>query len=197
MRFCNIIDRIYNKGNYWYTVKTFQIEDEDDFDPEANEVELIPHEAVFFVPDEYCGDIHLLHSFRQEIGVPAGLYPDLWLDLKDDQVDSTLESDKDLNQKNDDETTTITCHTTAGQLSMVFRKSWSAIGYDRVVELFERGFYDDSHFFRVIPDFLTQFGIRSVLSLIRSNLFSSCTDTLCLFTSSLTLSHTVTLTTKI
>ena len=27
------------------------------------------------------------------------------------------------------------------------------------MELFERGWYDGSHFFRVVPDFLVQFGI--------------------------------------
>ena len=30
---------------------------------------------------------------------------------------------------------------------------------DRAVELFDRGYYDKSHFFRVIPNFLVQFGI--------------------------------------
>ena len=36
---------------------------------------------------------------------------------------------------------------------------WSPHGYDRAVELFERRFYDHSHFFRVVPKFLVQFGI--------------------------------------
>jgi cyclophilin family peptidyl-prolyl cis-trans isomerase len=38
-------------------------------------------------------------------------------------------------------------------------KNWSPNGYDRAVELFQRHFYDGSHFFRVVPGFLTQFGI--------------------------------------
>ena len=38
-------------------------------------------------------------------------------------------------------------------------QEWSPIGYDRAVELFERHFYDDSHFFRAVPNFLVQFGI--------------------------------------
>eukprot|EP00586_Coscinodiscus_wailesii_P011669 CAMPEP_0172510784 /NCGR_PEP_ID=MMETSP1066-20121228/231300_1 /TAXON_ID=671091 /ORGANISM="Coscinodiscus wailesii, Strain CCMP2513" /LENGTH=321 /DNA_ID=CAMNT_0013289909 /DNA_START=235 /DNA_END=1200 /DNA_ORIENTATION=+ len=42
---------------------------------------------------------------------------------------------------------------------MKFIRRWSPHGYDRAVALFERGFYDSSHFFRVIPGFLAQFGI--------------------------------------
>jgi cyclophilin family peptidyl-prolyl cis-trans isomerase len=38
-------------------------------------------------------------------------------------------------------------------------QDWSPNGYDRAVELFERHFYDGSHFFRVVPRFLVQFGI--------------------------------------
>ena len=38
-------------------------------------------------------------------------------------------------------------------------KDWAPLGYDRAVELFERNFYDNSHFFRVVPGFLTQFGM--------------------------------------
>lgn len=38
-------------------------------------------------------------------------------------------------------------------------QGWSPIGYDRAVELFDRGFYDNSHFFRTVKNFLVQFGI--------------------------------------
>jgi len=38
-------------------------------------------------------------------------------------------------------------------------QNWSPLGYDRSVELFQRHFYDHSHVFRVVPGFLTQFGI--------------------------------------
>lgn len=38
-------------------------------------------------------------------------------------------------------------------------REWSPNGYDRAVELFERHFYDNSHFFRAVPNFLVQFGI--------------------------------------
>jgi len=42
---------------------------------------------------------------------------------------------------------------------MHFHKSWSPNGYERATSLFERGYYDHSHFFRVVPHFLVQFGI--------------------------------------
>ena len=42
---------------------------------------------------------------------------------------------------------------------MHMHRSWSPNGYDRAVSLFERGYYDSSHFFRVVPHFLVQFGI--------------------------------------
>lgn len=57
------------------------------------------------------------------------------------------------------ESSEVVCETTAGSFSMTFRKSWSPNGYDRAVELFDRGYYDGSHFFRVVPGFLTQFGM--------------------------------------
>ena len=42
---------------------------------------------------------------------------------------------------------------------MELHRFWSPMGYDRAVELFERHFYDGSHFYRVVPKFLVQFGI--------------------------------------
>ena len=54
----------------------------------------------------------------------------------------------------------VECETTAGPFAIEFRKDWSPLGYQRAVELFDRGFYDHSHFFRVVPNFLVQFGIR-------------------------------------
>lgn len=43
----------------------------------------------------------------------------------------------------------VKCQTTAGPFTINLIKSWSPIGYERAVTLFERSFYDDSHFFRV------------------------------------------------
>jgi cyclophilin family peptidyl-prolyl cis-trans isomerase len=63
----------------------------------------------------------------------------------------------DTNKKQEE--AVVSCGTTKGPLVMQFSRSWSPIGYDRVVELFERGFYNHSHFFRVAPHYLVQFGI--------------------------------------
>ncbi|KAI2511147.1 peptidyl-prolyl cis-trans isomerase [Fragilaria crotonensis] len=57
------------------------------------------------------------------------------------------------------ETAIIKCGTSKGDFTMELHRSWSPIGYDRAVELFDRGFYDGSHFYRVVPKFLVQFGI--------------------------------------
>jgi len=93
-------------------------------------------------------------------------------EVDDDMVkgDATDEAETDgflddLGQLTDEEGTGIQeialvkCDTTAGPFTINLIKSWSPNGYERAVTLFERSFYDDSHFFRVIPKFLVQFGI--------------------------------------
>jgi len=57
----------------------------------------------------------------------------------------------------------VSCGTTKGPVVLQFTRSWSPLGYDRVVELFERSYYDRSHFYRVVPHFLVQFGISYTL----------------------------------
>ena len=58
-----------------------------------------------------------------------------------------------------EETAIVQCGTSKGDFTMELHRSWSPIGYDRAVELFDRGFFDGSHFYRVVPKFLVQFGI--------------------------------------
>lgn len=58
-----------------------------------------------------------------------------------------------------DEVAAVSCETTAGDIVMEFHRHWSPAGYDRAVALFDQGFYDHSHFFRTVPNFLVQFGI--------------------------------------
>ena len=53
----------------------------------------------------------------------------------------------------------VSCTTSAGPLLMHFHKAWSPHGYERATSLFEKHYYDQSHFFRVVPHFLVQFGI--------------------------------------
>ena len=57
------------------------------------------------------------------------------------------------------ETAIVSCGTTKGQFVAKFYHDWSPQGYDRATALFQKGFYDHSHFFRVVPKFLVQFGI--------------------------------------
>jgi len=58
-----------------------------------------------------------------------------------------------------DEVSRIECGTTAGAIVLELHRKWSPAGYDRAVQLFAREFYDESHFFRMVPGFLVQFGI--------------------------------------
>ena len=51
--------------------------------------------------------------------------------------------------KVEEEHAIVQCTTTAGQITMHMHRAWSPNGYDRAVALFERGYYDESHFFRV------------------------------------------------
>jgi peptidyl-prolyl cis-trans isomerase A (cyclophilin A) len=60
---------------------------------------------------------------------------------------------------NAEEDVKVHCTTTAGPITFVLHSSWSPQGYARAALLFQRGYYDQSHFFRVIPHFLVQFGI--------------------------------------
>lgn len=61
--------------------------------------------------------------------------------------------------ENENEEAIVQCSTSAGPITMHFYRSWSPHGYDRATTLFEKGYYDHSHFFRVVEHFLVQFGI--------------------------------------
>lgn len=65
-----------------------------------------------------------------------------------------------MSNQNTSTNTTIVCGTTLGQdIEFTLYQEWSPLGYDRALELWAGGFYDHSHFFRVVPNFLVQFGI--------------------------------------
>jgi len=49
--------------------------------------------------------------------------------------------------------------TSKGDFIVRFRRDWAPIGVDRVYHLIENGFFDDSRFYRVIENFIVQFGI--------------------------------------
>ena len=50
--------------------------------------------------------------------------------------------------------------TSKGAFEITVHRDWAPIGADRFYNLVKNGFYDDVRFFRVIPDFMVQFGIH-------------------------------------
>src|SRR5215470_16455551 len=50
--------------------------------------------------------------------------------------------------------------TSAGAFVVEVHRDWAPNGADRFYNLVKNGFYDDVRFFRVIPDFMVQFGIN-------------------------------------
>lgn len=49
--------------------------------------------------------------------------------------------------------------TSNGTFDATFRKAWSPLGAARVYELVQSHYYDDARFFRVVKNFVAQFGI--------------------------------------
>lgn len=50
--------------------------------------------------------------------------------------------------------------TSAGVFVLEVQREWAPIGADRFYNLVKAGFYNDCRFFRVIPNFMVQFGIH-------------------------------------
>jgi peptidyl-prolyl cis-trans isomerase A (cyclophilin A) len=51
--------------------------------------------------------------------------------------------------------------TTKGNFDIVARRAWSPKGVDRLYQLIKNGYYDDIALYRVVPDFVAQFGIHN------------------------------------
>jgi len=47
-----------------------------------------------------------------------------------------------------------------GTFVVAVHRDWSPIGADRFYNLVKNGFFDDARFFRVVPDFIVQFGLN-------------------------------------
>jgi cyclophilin family peptidyl-prolyl cis-trans isomerase len=58
------------------------------------------------------------------------------------------------------ETFQVKFETTKGDFVVDVTRAWSPTGADRFHEAVKAGFYDDCRFFRVVPDFMVQFGIN-------------------------------------
>src|SRR5882762_7070205 len=48
--------------------------------------------------------------------------------------------------------------TTRGEFTVSVTRAWAPIGADRFYNLVKRHFYDNASFFRVVPNFVVQFG---------------------------------------
>lgn len=49
--------------------------------------------------------------------------------------------------------------TSVGKFVITVHRTWAPNGADRFYNLVKNGFYDETRFFRVVPDFMVQFGI--------------------------------------
>ena len=58
------------------------------------------------------------------------------------------------------ETFQVKFETTAGDFVVDVTREWAPIGADRFYEAVKAGFYDECRFFRVVPNFMVQFGIN-------------------------------------
>lgn len=76
----------------------------------------------------------------------------------------------------EDITERIRCDTTKGEFTIHLFREWSPEGVDRAIELFKDGYFDGSHFFRVVPNFLVQFGISYNKELHREYTFKTIPD---------------------
>lgn len=56
--------------------------------------------------------------------------------------------------------------TSKGAITMTVHRDWAPNGADRLYNLVKAGFYDDVRFFRVIPNFMAQFGIHGTPSVM-------------------------------
>jgi peptidyl-prolyl cis-trans isomerase A (cyclophilin A) len=50
--------------------------------------------------------------------------------------------------------------TTKGDVTILVHRSWSPLGADHFYQLVNLGFYNGNRFFRVVPDFVVQFGMN-------------------------------------
>jgi peptidyl-prolyl cis-trans isomerase A (cyclophilin A) len=69
-----------------------------------------------------------------------------------------LQSPKKLNEKAPD-TYKVKFDTTRGQFTVTVTRAWAPLGADRFYNLVKHHFYDHAAFFRVVPQFVVQFGI--------------------------------------
>mmetsp|Transcript_15686 Transcript_15686/g.43888 ORF Transcript_15686/g.43888 Transcript_15686/m.43888 type:complete len:235 (-) Transcript_15686:237-941(-) len=57
--------------------------------------------------------------------------------------------------------TRVRCHSTTGDVVIAVHQEWAPFGASRYLDLVKAGFFTNSPLFRVVPNFLVQFGIAS------------------------------------
>jgi peptidyl-prolyl cis-trans isomerase A (cyclophilin A) len=53
----------------------------------------------------------------------------------------------------------VAFETSRGRFDVMARSSWAPLGVQRLFELLAKKYYDDVYFFRVVPNFVAQFGL--------------------------------------
>src|SRR6478752_61646 len=54
----------------------------------------------------------------------------------------------------------VNLDTSKGLIVITVHRDWAPLAADRFYNLVKNGFYDDARFFRVVPNFMVQFGIN-------------------------------------
>src|SRR5215471_18107544 len=54
----------------------------------------------------------------------------------------------------------VNLDTTKGPIVITVHRDWAPLAADRFYNLVKNGFYDEARFFRVVPNFMVQFGIN-------------------------------------
>ena len=60
---------------------------------------------------------------------------------------------------------TATFKTTKGQFDIEVKKEWSPAAADRLYNLIKSGYYDNTLFYRVVPNFVAQFGTADTVTI--------------------------------
>ncbi|KAL7453808.1 hypothetical protein ACHAWC_007234 [Mediolabrus comicus] len=74
---CNVISRSSIDRSDWYTVRMT-------IEAKHYHVDYMPQYAIRLINKKYTKDHHARGVFREVIGLPEGLFPDHWMDLKED-----------------------------------------------------------------------------------------------------------------
>jgi len=80
---CDVISRASIDGNEWYFVD-MNITNSTSNETKQYHVEFLPRYAIRLINRKYTKDQYSRGVFREVIGLPDGLFPDHWMDLKDD-----------------------------------------------------------------------------------------------------------------